>query len=274
MSNDSAASGPSGQLWERILRRALARNRQLADTLSREFPRAPFRLGLSDLGNLQIAYQPDSQAVFASHPEYKAVHKRFVDSNRANNGGDWARFWSLILNLKQVLDQDGVTGDLAELGVWRGNTAAVLAHFAAQHDRYVHLFDTFEGFDRRDLTGVDSNKDRDFSDTSIDHVKGVIGENADRCRFYPGWFPSSLQEDAKNTHYCAVSLDCDLYEPMKAGLEFFYPRLTSGGILLAHDYSSGYWEGSKRAVDEFCNDTGERLVLMPDKSGSAFIRKH
>jgi hypothetical protein len=70
-----------------------------------------------------------------------------------------------------------------------------------------------------------------------------------------------------------VSLDCDLYEPMKAGLEFFYPRMTRGGIFLLHDYSSFSWNGAKKAIDEFCGQSGEFIVLMPDKSGSAFLRK-
>jgi O-methyltransferase len=60
---------------------------------------------------------------------------------------------------------------------------------------------------------------------------------------------------------------------MKAGLDFFYPRMPRGGLFLLHDYSSLCWPGAKQAVDEFCRATGENLLLMPDKSGSAFIRK-
>ena len=56
-------------------------------------------------------------------------------------------------------------------------------------------------------------------------------------------------------------------------LEFFYPRMPQGGIMFLHDYSSLYWHGAKLAVDEFCAETGEFIVLMPDKSGSAFLRR-
>ena len=48
--------------------------------------------------------------------------------------------------------------------------------------------------------------------------------------------------------------------------------MSKGGIFLIHDYSSGFWEGATQAVNEFCKKTGQRLVRMPDKSGSAFIR--
>lgn len=244
------------------------RNRLLVNKAGR----VPFRLGLSHFANLYISYQPDSQSTFDLHPEFKELFDRFTQSNRANNAGDWPRFWALVLNLKQVLD-DGVQGDFAELGVWRGNTAAVLAHFAKVYDRRVNLFDTFEGFDSRDLTGIDSGKPASFANTSVDHVKSVIGDNADRCNFVKGWFPQSLTSELETVKYCAVSLDCDLYDPMKAGLEHFYPRLSPGGILFLHDYSSGWWNGAKSAIDEFCGETGELLVLMPDKSGSAFVRR-
>ncbi|QEN12685.1 TylF/MycF/NovP-related O-methyltransferase [Mycolicibacterium sp. ELW1] len=255
---------------KRLLVKKAAEQKSLA---KHNLQRAPFRLGMSNAANLYLAYQPDSQAVFGQHPiEFKDLHRRFLSTNRANNGGDWPRFWSLVLNLKQIFD-DNVEGDLAELGVWRGNTAAVLAHFGDLHGRNVDLFDTFEGFDKRDLTGVDADKDRDFSDTSIDHVRQVIGEPSRVCRFYPGWFPQSLAAEHDSARYCAVSLDCDLYDPMKAGLDFFYPRLSPGGLLMLHDYSSGHWPGAKQAIDEFCKEAGERVVLMPDKSGSAFIRR-
>lgn len=259
-----------GRMSRWMQKPASERNRLLINKLGK----APFQLGVSNVANLYLAYQPDSQAVFAQHPEFKDLHRRFLTSNRANNGGDWPRFWSLVLNLKQIFDE-GVEGDLAELGVWRGNTAAALAYFGDLHRRNVDLFDTFEGFDERDLTGVDSDKDRDFSNTSIDHVRQVIGEPSRVCRFYPGWFPQSLDlaPEHDTARYCAVSLDCDLYDPMKAGLDHFYPRLSRGGLLMLHDYSSGYWAGAKQAIDEFCRETGERVVLMPDKSGSAFIRR-
>jgi hypothetical protein len=60
---------------------------------------------------------------------------------------------------------------------------------------------------------------------------------------------------------------------MKAGLEFFYPRMARGGLLLLHDYSSLHWEGARQAVDEFCAANGEFPILLPDKSGSALIRR-
>jgi len=232
----------------------------------------PFYFGRANLPRVLLAYQPDSHAEFASHAEYHELYKSFTANNKYNNAGDATRLWSLILNIKQVLSEN-IQGDFAELGVWRGNTASVLAHYAAKSDRYVYLFDTFEGFNKNDLQGVDKNKPMAFDDTSVEMVKNVIGQSSDRCLFVKGYFPTSLREEHKTKTYAIVSLDCDLYSPMKAGLEFFYPLMSQGGFLFIHDYSSGFWDGAKKATDEFCLEHGEFVVLMPDKSGSAFIRK-
>jgi hypothetical protein len=177
-----------------------------------------------------------------------------------------------MLNIKQVLGE-GTEGDFAELGVWRGNTAAVLAHYAGINNRRVFLFDTFEGFQKNDLIGVDADKQLEFGNTSEDLVKGVIGAESRRCSFVKGHFPGTISQEHRQAKYAVVNLDCDLYEPMKAGLEFFYPRLSKGGLLVLHDYSSLFWEGARKAIDEFCRQSGELPVLLPDKSGSVFIRK-
>ena len=233
---------------------------------------------LNAKSNVFSAYQPDSYAFFNAHAEFDSLFENFTRYNRLNNAGDVPRLWSFILNCKQVL-AEGVAGDFAELGVWRGNTAAVLAHFAARNNRRVFLFDTFAGFDVSDLKGVDADKGLNadkkvlFRETSIDLVREVIGADAAACDFVKGRFPGSLADAHKAAQYAVVSLDCDLYEPMKAGLEFFYPRLNRGGLFLLHDYSSLHWPGAKLAVDEFCKASGEFAVLMPDKSGSALLRK-
>jgi hypothetical protein len=232
-----------------------------------------FGLGFARFANLFWAFHPDSHAEFGEHREFRDLFARFSRRNRLNNGGDSVRLWFFILNIKQVLSEE-VAGDFAELGVWRGNTAAVLSHYAHLSGRAVHLFDTFGGFDPLDIKGVDAGaRKEEFEGTSVATARQIIGAAWSACRVVPGYFPQSLEPLHRDKMYAVVSIDCDLYEPMKAGLEFFYPRMPVGGTLLLHDYSSCHWPGAKRAIDEFCAATGERPTLMPDKSGSVVIRR-
>ena len=43
--------------------------------------------------------------------------------------------------------------------------------------------------------------------------------------------------------------------------------------MFVHDYASGIWPGVTQATDELRAATGESLVLLPDKSGTAIIRR-
>ncbi len=215
-----------------------------------------------------LAYYPDSHRSFPGLPD---LYRRWIRGNRTNNNGDAPRFMGLMLNLRQLL-AEGIPGDMAELGVWKGNSAAILAHFAAQSGKRLFLFDTFSGFDQRDFVGLDHGRKAHFADTSIDFVRQTVGHD-DLTTYLAGFFPSTLTDEVRTRTFALAHIDCDLYEPMKAALEFFYPRLAPGGMLIVHDYSSGVWAGASRALDEFRLATGEHVVLWPDKSGTAVIRK-
>jgi hypothetical protein len=219
-----------------------------------------------------ISSFPESYTHFNSHQELQTLFKRFVYKNKSNNIHDINRLLSFILNIKQVLN-DGVEGNFAELGVYKGNTAVVLAHYAKEYDRKVFLYDTFSGFNKKDVIAKDSKSSlKLFDDASVSSVLETLDRLASYCKIIEGYFPNSLTKDC-DVNYSVVSLDCDLYLPMKAGLEYFWPRLSQGGIILIHDYSGECWPGIKLAVDEFCTVNQLYPILMPDRGGSAFIRK-
>jgi hypothetical protein len=255
----SAVRGPAQA------RRDLALSRGLASA------RAGDRV-FADDDPLYLSYRPDSDAIHHAHPELATLARRWVAHNRANNAGDIGRFYALVFNIKQIMAEN-VAGDFAELGVYRGNSAAALAHFARQCGRQTFLFDTFEGFDRRDIAGLDQRKGSEFADTSLDLVRSVVGDNDD-VHYVKGYFPASVTDDIRSCRFAVVHLDCDLHDPTKAGLEFFYPRLSPGGLLILHDYSSLFWKGCKTAIDDFVAGIPEPLVLIPDKSGTAMLRKN
>lgn len=239
--------------------------------------RLPFRLGITSLWpGSYIAWRPDrysANAQKAARRSGLALFKNareFIHHNQTNNAGDLARFYLFNLIFEQIV-KENIGGDVAELGVYKGNTAVLLARFARARHANAYLFDTFQGFSKTDITGVDAHKEQEFEDTSIESVKRLVG--TDNIRYVVGYFPDSTAGLDTPSCFCLVHLDCDLYMPMKAGLEYFYPRLAPGGFLLLHDYSSLYWDGAERAIDEFLADKRERIVPIPDKSGTAVLRK-
>ena len=67
--------------------------------------------------------------------------------------------------------------------------------------------------------------------------------------YHVGFCPDSVRGVLDDTRFCFVHLDLDLYSSTKQCLEYFFPRLVPGGILLSHDYSM--LDGVRQAFDEF-----------------------
>jgi O-methyltransferase len=196
-------------------------------------------------------------------PELLKFSKNYPDKVRLYN------FWLQV----QRLEKDQVAGDFAELGVYKGESAKLL-HLTAP-GRMLHLFDTFEGFTETDLkpeTGEAATYTRkNFADTSIIKVLDKIGDDASKLKVHAGYFPDSAK-GWEDTKFALVNIDADLYNPVKAGLEYFYPRLSPGGVIFIHDYNDN-WEGLMKAVDEFAVTIPENLVLVPDFDSTVMIVK-
>ena len=87
-----------------------------------------------------------------------------------------------------------------------------------------------------------------------------------------GFFPDSFA-GLETNRWCFVHLDCDLYEPTKAGLERFWPAVVHGGVIAVHDYNSNY-SGVKMAVDEYSATEKIRIIPWNDRCGSAILIKN
>src|SRR6187549_921083 len=66
-----------------------------------------------------------------------------------------------------------IAGDIAEIGVFRGGTARLLAKVSAPAGKTVHLFDTFAGMPEVD-TQADLHQAGDFANTSLTGVQAYL----------------------------------------------------------------------------------------------------
>ena len=195
-------------------------------------------------------------------PALLKAEKRYADS---------IRFYNLWLQIERI-KHDGVEGSFAELGVYKGDTARII-HLCAP-DKALHLFDTFEGFPSTDLkeeTGKAAGyTTKHFADTSENKVRAQTGDHPNII-IHKGYFPETTSA-CLNEKFALVNIDVDLYNPTKAGLEFFYPRLSEGGVILIHDYNDD-WPELVRAVDTFCSGIPEFLIPVPDADSTVMIIK-
>jgi O-methyltransferase len=247
--------------WLRALRdpgRALARIHPFLAG-----PRRFHLQGRMDIDPRSIWHDPDFVAATGGFliPEDR-VDRRICSLEAWDN----VRRDMLVLLMRSVIARR-VEGDFAELGVYQGGSARLIHHYAPE--RVLHLFDTFSGFDAREIARPEQKGQ--FADTSVAAVlKRIAPLNANVIP-HVGRFPDSVPEELRSRRVAFVHLDADLFAPIIAGLEFFYPRTSRGGVVVVHDYNA--WPGARCAVDEFFADKSEVPIPMPDKSGSAIIVK-
>ncbi len=147
-----------------------------------------------------------------------------------------------------------VPGDIAEVGVYKGGSAKIIC--SAKGDRVLHLFDTFAGLPRVDeVDAVWPFYEGKFA-ASYDHVRTYLSHEKN-VFMYKGIFPDT-SDPVKDKFFSFVNLDVDTYESTKKCLEFFYPRMSAGGVIVSHDYLTA--PGVRKAVDEYFADKPEPVV--------------
>lgn len=191
----------------------------------------------------------------------------------------YERIFALVVAVRYVVDQ-GIEGDVVECGVWRGGSMQATARTLIEKgapDRELHLFDTFEGMppptdaDRRIEGGPTAEEMLEKQPKTglvwaIAHLEDVqdgmarVGYPEALIHYHKGRVQDTIPEQAPD-RIALLRLDTDWYESTKHELEHLYDRVTPRGVVIIDDYD--YWEGSRKAVDEFIANSGARLLLVP-----------
>lgn len=182
------------------------------------------------------------------------------------------------------INANSVVGDVAEFGVFTGDFAMELN--MVFRDRKLLLFDTFEGFPEEDIE--DAKKYSSKIDSFCEAVKNtnieiVISKMRypEQVETYKGRFPQSTVNLDGSRKFAFVSIDVDFKENTLAGLRYFYPRLSSGGYIMLHDYNNKDEDNGdfglmvKAAIKEFEGEIGHKVVKVPicDRGGTCVITK-
>jgi O-methyltransferase len=176
--------------------------------------------------------------------------------------------WNLIKQTSKL-----ESGALIEIGVWRGGTGAIIAkqaHINGIKEK-VYLCDTFTGVVKT------SDKDTTYSggehaDTSKEKVEEVINKlMLDNTKILIGIFPeeSCHLVDDKLFRFCHI--DVDVYQSAKDIMEWIWPRLVVGGVVVFDDYGFVTCSGVTRLVNEIMDQ--KDILVIHNLNGHAILIK-
>lgn len=195
-----------------------------------------------------------------------------------------------VYELAETTERDKIEGAFVECGVWRGGCAGIMAYVSKQFgsNRKIHLFDSFEGLP--DPTGEDGREASSYMDNvrkgklaprykceaPLELVEELFFDklmlSPSVVHFHKGWFDHTIPlQKAKIDKIAILRLDADWYESTKVCLAQLYDKVVQGGFVILDDY--GYWEGCKKATDEFFIERNIHPTLKKiDKSGYYFVK--
>ena len=190
------------------------------------------------------------------------------------------RFLVLYEIFKRVVN---VKGSVIECGVNNGYGVMTWSKLSAILEpvnltRRIYGFDTFEGFpsvsdkDKTDFS--DHVKEGDLASDSYEEINALSAIH-DSTR-YLGHIPKVelIKGDALETipkflldnPHIVVSLlylDFDLYEPTKAALENFVPRMPKGSIIAFDELDNPLWPGETQAMLELFSENKLKIERLP-----------
>ena len=177
-------------------------------------------------------------------------------------------------------------GAQAECGVFQGTSALAVCRAARAADpafsgSRFHLIDSFAGLDTPTQEDMIALPDEGGAPRRATVPRGELAADLATAQhalaefpavhFHPGWIPqvfASLPDEP----WAFVHVDVDLHDATLACLEYFYPRLVPGGVMICDDYGTAWFPGAFRAWDSFCDrhgvpfvvhDTGQAVILKP-----------
>lgn len=206
---------------------------------------------------------------------YDLVDNQSILDNHLDNREyreDYFRYKTFEYVARQII-KENVVGSVAELGVAYGNFA-ILINEMFPHKR-LFLFDTFDSFVEDEFYNEvkEGNVSESFLGELKDiNVKEVIRKlpHKDKCIIKKGVFPDT-SVGLEDERFAFVSIDVDLKESILHGLEFFYPRLSEGGVIFVHDYHNNSFYGVKQAVLEYEMKNNIRLCKLPLADGGGTL---
>lgn len=175
--------------------------------------------------------------------------------------------WQLIEEVEKL------DGALIEVGIWRGGSGALIAKRAKLSGikDNVYLCDTFSGVVKA------GNKDSKYkggehADTLEETVEEVVSRlKLDNINILVGVFPEETSKFIREKTFRFCHIDVDVYQSAKDIVEWLWPKLVIGGMVVFDDYGFKKCDGVTHFVNEE-RSKKDRLVIH-NLNGHAILIK-
>lgn len=226
------------------------------------------RLRKTQFTTLKAGYRHGQVIPYASYSpwvndaDFQAIHEKIKSYTLV----DIYRCYELFSLARQMVS---IEGDIVEVGVWRGGTAALLS--SASKGKLIHLFDTFKGVVKADANVDTLYVGGEHADTSKHFVAQLFKQLDLPCRLHEGIFPEDTMA-ALPAKIAVAHIDVDTYASAKDAFDAIWPHVSCAGVVVFDDYGFFGCEGVTQAVNEI-SATNSDALLIHNLNGHALVVK-
>lgn len=161
----------------------------------------------------------------------------------------------ILISILESTIKNNVHGDIVEFGCYVGESSKYLRMMLDyyQSDKELYVYDSFEGLPELSSYEINTGWRSGTLKTTEDIlVQNFLINHLRPPKVYKSWF-NSIPESAIPSNISFSFLDGDFYESIRDSLKIVYPKLSTGGCIVFHDYDRPDLPGVKAAVDEYVN---------------------
>lgn len=158
-----------------------------------------------------------------------------------------------------------IEGDVAEIGVDRGYTFRRLVRAALKQNKVPHAFDSFRGMDEPGEHDDKHYHKHKFDQGGVENFRSWIPYEPNLYQCHEGYIPvcfDKYDQQYPEGKFSLVVLDVDHYQPTVDGLNWVWPKLSKGAILILDDFFDSQREiHASRAIHEWVNENKDKGIF-------------
>ncbi len=211
---------------------------------------------------------------FLGDPRFREAHASALGSGQTwtRSGADLA--WRVAICCWAGAHAARLPGDFVECGVHTGMFSLAVCSYTSFNDtgKRFWLFDTYSGIPDEQISPAERALGReDYASLYPDSFELVRKNFAPypRAELVRGVVPASL-DTVSIDQVAYLSIDMNIALPERAALEYFWPKLVPGAVVVLDDYG---WEGhveQKHALDDVARARGVEILCLPTGQGLLF----
>ena len=188
------------------------------------------------------------------------------------------RHWVVISAIRYSIKfSDSKDFNFVECGVGEGtSTYFALKEITEQQkitNFHFHLYDAWDTMLQKQLVKNELSNIHTYNELNLNITKSNLHEYEKYIIYHQGYIPDSFKTEPESPNFISyLHIDLNAVNPTMDALEFFYPKLAKGGVILFDDYGWDVYIDTKLAIDNYFKDLPGMLFKLP--TGQAIYFKH